>query len=273
MTPFAGVGGPRRVAARPEHLLQKCQCENGQAEQCSAACGTCIAPACSEVAAAFSNACVSRTTATCARARAGRAPEARARAVRRVLAVARPERAERQAARLARRAAVERVQRDRVGAAARRRGQVARTTEPRGTQTGKPGSARCSHLTNQRRAQGATCGGAPYPPAGPLSMHPQLRQSARMHAQDMGQNNFFDYTNLQGQNPFDCMRAAGYQGRTMGENIAAGQSSPASVVQGWMNSPGHCQNIMQGAYKFIGVGYYNAPNSRYRHLWVQNFGG
>ena len=104
-------------------------------------------------------------------------------------------------------------------------------------------------------------------------MHPQLRQSARLHAQDMGQNNFFDQTNLQGQDPFARMRAAGFQGRTMGENIAAGQSSPTSVVNGWMNSPGHCQNIMQGAYRYIGVGYYNAPSGRYRHLWVQNFGG
>jgi len=128
-------------------------------------------------------------------------------------------------------------------------------------------------LTNQRRAQGATCGGVPYPPTGPLTMHAQLRQSARLHAQDMGLNNFFDHTNLQGQDPFDRMRAAGFQGRTMGENIAAGQSSPTSVVNGWMQSTGHCQNIMQGAFKYIGVGYYNAPNNRYKHLWVQNFGG
>jgi uncharacterized protein YkwD len=128
-------------------------------------------------------------------------------------------------------------------------------------------------LTNQKRAQGASCGGAPYPPAGPLTMHAQLRQSARLHAQDMGDNNFFDHTNLQGQDPFDRMRAAGFQGRTMGENIAAGQTSPTSVVNGWMNSAGHCKNIMQGAYRFIGVGYYYAPTSRYKHLWVQNFGG
>jgi uncharacterized protein YkwD len=128
-------------------------------------------------------------------------------------------------------------------------------------------------LTNQRRAQGASCGGVPYPPAGPLSMQAQLRTSARGHAQDMGDHNYFDHDSQNGDSPFDRMQQAGFQGQTMGENIAAGQNSPAEVVQGWMTSPGHCKNIMQGAYRFIGIGYYYGPASQYGHLWVQNFGG
>ena len=128
-------------------------------------------------------------------------------------------------------------------------------------------------LTNQRRAQGAVCGGQPYGPVGPLTMQPQLRYSARGHAKDMGDHNFFDHTNLQGLSPFDRMAAAGYQGQTMGENIAAGQSTPESVVAGWMNSPGHCTNIMNGQYTDLGVGYYYSGSSQYGHLWVQNFGG
>jgi uncharacterized protein YkwD len=128
-------------------------------------------------------------------------------------------------------------------------------------------------LTNQRRAQGASCGGTPYPPVGPVSKHPQLTTSARLHAKDMGDNNFFDHVNLQGLDPFDRMKNAGFTGTTMGENIAAGQSTPAAVVQGWMQSTGHCKNIMNGKYKYLGVGYYYAPGSKYKHYWVQNFGG
>jgi uncharacterized protein YkwD len=69
------------------------------------------------------------------------------------------------------------------------------------------------------------------------------------------------------------MIAAGYIGTTMGENIAEGQPTPADVVNGWMQSPGHCTNIMTAGYKDLGVGYYYAPNNQYHYIWVQNFGG
>ena len=128
-------------------------------------------------------------------------------------------------------------------------------------------------LTNQRRAEGAACGGASYPPVGPLSPHPLLTQSARGHAKDMGDNDFFSHTNLQGQSSGDRIQATGYQGSPIGENIAAGQSSPAQVVDGWMKSSGHCKNIMNGSYQNLGVGYYQAPAAQYEHYWVQNFGG
>jgi uncharacterized protein YkwD len=128
-------------------------------------------------------------------------------------------------------------------------------------------------LTNQRRAQGANCGGASYPPVPPLAAHPLLVQSARGHAKDMGDNDFFSHTNLQGQSSGDRIDATGYQGSPVGENIAAGQSSPAQVVQGWMESDGHCKNIMNDSYVNLGVGYYLAPNAQYEHYWVQNFGG
>lgn len=127
-------------------------------------------------------------------------------------------------------------------------------------------------LVNQKRAQGASCGGVPYPPAGPLTRNALLTQSARGHAKDMGDKGYFSHQGLDGKSPFDRMKEAGYSGGTMGENIAAGQPSPASVVEGWMQSTGHCQNIMQGKYKDLGVGYYLGAQG-YKHYWVQNFGG
>ncbi|MCY1014033.1 CAP domain-containing protein [Nannocystis pusilla] len=44
--------------------------------------------------------------------------------------------------------------------------------------------------------------------------------------------------------------------KAAGENIAAGYSTAAQVVNGWMTSTGHCNNIMNGNYKHLGVGYY-----------------
>ncbi|MSP59073.1 MAG: CAP domain-containing protein [Myxococcales bacterium] len=127
--------------------------------------------------------------------------------------------------------------------------------------------------TNLRRGAGATCGGKKFGPVGPLTMHPALRKSARLHSQDMATQNYFSHTSLDGRSPFTRMKAAGFMGGTMGENIAAGNPTAAQTMTQWMNSPGHCENIMQPGYHFLGVGYALGNNSQYKHYWTQNFGG
>lgn len=132
-------------------------------------------------------------------------------------------------------------------------------------------------LTNEQRAQGATCGEyGPFQPAPPLVMNAMLRCSSRLHSMDMGQQNYFAHDNPAGLDPFARMAAAGYVGVTMGENIAKGQQSPSEVVMGWMSSPGHCSNIMNAQYTEIGVGFFAgmASDERYNAntLWTQNFG-
>lgn len=53
---------------------------------------------------------------------------------------------------------------------------------------------------------------------------------------------------------------------------AAGYSPPPSaVVAGWMNSPGHCANIMGRSYQATGIGYSYVAGSRYGSYWTQNF--
>lgn len=54
-----------------------------------------------------------------------------------------------------------------------------------------------------------------------------------------------------------------------GENIAAGQTSPKSVMSDWMDSSGHKANILSEDYNAIGIGCYKAGNFYY---WVQSFG-
>lgn len=126
-------------------------------------------------------------------------------------------------------------------------------------------------LTNQARASAQSCGGQPYPAVGPLEAHPSLAQSAQAHAVDMSTNGYFDHDSQDGTTASQRMRAAGYTGNRTGENIAAGQATPEGVVGGWMESPGHCRNIMNGGYRYLGVGY--SQGGSYRHYWVQNFGG
>jgi uncharacterized protein YkwD len=132
-------------------------------------------------------------------------------------------------------------------------------------------------LVNENRAKGWNCDTmGMFPAAGPLAMNPFLRCSARLHSKDMAERMFFAHDNPDGENPGTRMREAGYVGRGWGENIAQGQRSPAEVVQGWMDSDGHCSNIMNAMFNQIGVGYFAgmSTNPRWNSAlyWTQNFG-
>jgi uncharacterized protein YkwD len=129
-------------------------------------------------------------------------------------------------------------------------------------------------LVNQARAQGGNCGSqGNFGPSGPLSLDPALTCAARVHSKDMADNNFFDHTNLQGQGPGYRIGQAGYNGSGWGENIAAGYGSPQETIAGWLDSDGHCANMLNPGFQDIGVGYAYGPNSSYGHYWTQAFGG
>ena len=128
-------------------------------------------------------------------------------------------------------------------------------------------------LTNQRRAVATTCGNeGSFPGAPALTYNAHLRCAARMQSKDLAVRAFFDHVNPDGDGPDARITEAGYSWSTCGENIAAGQTTPEEVVDAWMNSPGHCANIMHAAFAELGVGYYFLAGSPYGHYWTQNFG-
>lgn len=129
-------------------------------------------------------------------------------------------------------------------------------------------------LVNLERAAGANCGGRQFAPAGPVELDVDLRDSARGHSQDMAEQNYFSHDSLDGRDFMDRIQATGYTGQgPWGENIAAGQTSAQEVVDGWMDSPGHCENIMTAEFGVIGVGLFMDDSAEYRVYWTQNFGG
>ena len=91
-----------------------------------------------------------------------------------------------------------------------------------------------------------------------------------MHSKDMYDRDFFDHTNPDGELPWDRMDRAGYNWSAAGENIAAGNPTAAATVQQWMESDGHCANIMSADFTELGVGYY--PGGEWGHMWTQVFG-
>ena len=100
----------------------------------------------------------------------------------------------------------------------------------------------------------------------PLEMHSPLMEVAQAISEDMAKNNYFSHTSPTYGSPFDQIKSAGISYRSAGENIAQGQRTPQQVVQAWMESPGHRQNIMNANYTHIGVGF--VDNGYY---WTQQF--
>jgi uncharacterized protein YkwD len=89
------------------------------------------------------------------------------------------------------------------------------------------------------------------------------------HADDMATNNYFEHEDLHGKSPSDRVRATGYQEKLVGENIAYGPKSVDEVVQGWLDSPGHCENIMDSRFVEMGLGYAKSHDSKHALYWVQ----
>jgi len=109
-----------------------------------------------------------------------------------------------------------------------------------------------------------------------LAPNRNLTKSAQAHADFMARHDCFAHRCPKEPPLAQRARNAGYRYRSVAENIAAGAPTPAEVVAGWMDSPGHRANILRPEMREIGIGYalLNEDPGRetWRHYWVQNFG-
>lgn len=113
----------------------------------------------------------------------------------------------------------------------------------------------------------------------PLKRVEDLDAAARFHAADMSEESYFSHTShdrvdgalVESCKWSDRLRTYYTNWNLIAENIAAGFSSPQAAVDGWMNSPGHRNNILSPNNWETGVGYFNG-NGSYRRYWVQDFG-
>lgn len=107
----------------------------------------------------------------------------------------------------------------------------------------------------------------------PLKLEEHLQQAASWLARDMAAHNTFDHTDSKGRSIDPRLPDFGYRHyHYIGENIAAGQNTPAGVVAGWMQSPGHRANILSPHFREIGVGHAVNRATTYKSYWVQDFG-
>jgi uncharacterized protein YkwD len=130
-------------------------------------------------------------------------------------------------------------------------------------------ASRALQLVNEARARGARCGERTFAPAPPVKLSGTLANVALGHAADMARHDYFEHQDLSGRSPADRVRAVGYPEKLVGENIAYGPKSAEEVVQGWLDSPGHCENIMDPRFAEMGIAYAAGHASKRGLYWVQ----
>jgi uncharacterized protein YkwD len=130
-------------------------------------------------------------------------------------------------------------------------------------------ATRALQLVNEVRARGTQCGERSFGPAPPVTLSGTLAGVALGHASDMAEHNYFEHEDLTGHSPADRVRAVGYREKLVGENIAYGPKSADEVVQGWLDSAGHCENIMDPRFAEMGIAFAAGRSSRRGLYWVQ----
>jgi uncharacterized protein YkwD len=139
-----------------------------------------------------------------------------------------------------------------------------------------PGNAqnaeeRVLELVNKARAERRRCGRRSFDAAPPLTLSPALSRAAAAQAADMAANGFMGHRGSDGSVAGERVNRAGYRWRSVGENVAAGHPDADAVVEGWLESAGHCANIMSPQFAEMGIAFAVAPRSELRIVWAQVF--
>ncbi len=120
------------------------------------------------------------------------------------------------------------------------------------------------NLTNQKRLEAGLK---------PLNLDPQLSAAANAKANDMFANGYWAHNSPTGRTPWDFISGAGYVYTVAGENLAKNFSNSSGVVDAWMNSPTHRENILSEVYQDVGFAVVNGVlNGEETTLVVQMFG-
>ncbi|EGZ19770.1 hypothetical protein PHYSODRAFT_409157, partial [Phytophthora sojae] len=105
-----------------------------------------------------------------------------------------------------------------------------------------------------------------------LCMNKKLQAAAQRHSNDMAKNNYMAHDGADGSTMSQRVTQAGYEWESVAENVAAGQEDVESVMNEWMQSTGHRENILCADYTMFGTAYAYSKDSTYGYYWTQDFG-
>lgn len=107
----------------------------------------------------------------------------------------------------------------------------------------------------------------------PVSENAQLNQSAMLKAKNMFEEDYWAHYAPSGKSPWYWFDQAGYVYTIAGENLARDFDTSQGVINGWMNSPSHRENMLTPGYKDIGIAVLNGVMGGHETtLVVQHFG-
>jgi uncharacterized protein YkwD len=104
-----------------------------------------------------------------------------------------------------------------------------------------------------------------------LKLADKLSAAAREHAQDMAKHNMLSHSGSDGSTAAVRVTHQHYTWRMVGENVASGPTTADEVVAGWLESPHHCEIIMDPRYTEMGIAYTVDPKSESGVYWAQVF--
>lgn len=108
---------------------------------------------------------------------------------------------------------------------------------------------------------------------GTLTLNSALSQAAAAKAADMFAHNYWAHNSPLGKTPWDFIISSGYRYTLAGENLAKNFQTSSGVVDAWMNSPTHRDNIVKAGYREVGFAVVNGILSgEETTLVVQMFG-
>ena len=125
---------------------------------------------------------------------------------------------------------------------------------------------------NAARAAGQRCGFRRMPPAPALRWDATLQGVAAGHSQDMARRNYFAHSSPEGREVAARVSAAHYKFRLVGENLAGGDRDLAGALQGWIDSPAHCENLMNPKFADVAVACVGRRGSQWGTYWTMVLG-
>jgi uncharacterized protein YkwD len=99
-----------------------------------------------------------------------------------------------------------------------------------------------------------------------------LEHAAGQYARDLASYGYLDHTGRDGSSAAQRITRSGYRWREVGENLARGIMTPEDAVAGWLHSPEHCANLMDPAFRQMGVAYAVNPGNDAGVYWALEFG-
>ena len=132
-------------------------------------------------------------------------------------------------------------------------------------------SRRVLVLINEARSHARRCGRESFAPAGRLTLVENLNRAALAHSRDMAAHDYFEHEGYDGSTPAQRVTRVDYKWRVVGENLAAGITTPEEAVAGWLESPHHCANLMDPRFTETGVGVAVNPAGKLEIYWTQVF--